>query len=188
MSSETSNSGKGPVILCVLDGWGWRSETSENAIALAKTPNFDRMFSEYPSAFLKTSGLDVGLPKGQMGNSEVGHLNLGAGRIVNQDIVRIDAAIESGKLSTDPTITNLITNVNGKNRTCHLMGLISPGGVHSHQNQIAALAKKHNNANIISIPSRFLEKEEVEEIIKSFLEAQFEGGRHERREKKIPKQ
>ena len=97
MSSETSNSEKGPVILCVLDGWGWRSETSGNAIALAKTPNFDRMFSDYPNAFLKTSGLDVGLPKGQMGNSEVGHLNLGAGRIVNQDIVRINAAIESGK-------------------------------------------------------------------------------------------
>ena len=112
MSSETSNSGKGPVVLCVLDGWGWRSETSENAIALAKTPNFDRMFSEYPTAFLKTSGLDVGLPKGQMGNSEVVHLNLGAGRIVNQDIVRIDAAIKSGKISKDPTITKLITNVN----------------------------------------------------------------------------
>jgi len=157
VSSETSNSGKGPVILCVLDGWGWRSETSENAIALAKTPNFDRMFSEYPTAFLKTSGLDVGLPKGQMGNSEVGHLNLGAGRIVNQDIVRIDAAIESGKLSIDSTITKLITNVNEKNSTCHLMGLISPGGVHSHQNQIAALAKILNEAGVRVVIHAFLD-------------------------------
>ncbi|SVD67823.1 uncharacterized protein METZ01_LOCUS420677, partial [marine metagenome] len=156
VSSEISNSGKGPVILCVLDGWGWRSETSENAIALAKTPNFDRMFSEYPSAFLKTSGLDVGLPKGQMGNSEVGHLNLGAGRIVNQDTIRIDAAIESGKLSIDPTITKLITNVNEKNSTCHLMGLISPGGVHSHQNQIVALAKILNEAGVRVVIHAFL--------------------------------
>ena len=157
MTSETKNSGKGPVVLCVLDGWGWRSETSGNAIALAKTPNFDRMFSDYPNAFLKTCGLDVGLPKGQMGNSEVGHLNLGAGRIVNQDIVRIDAAIESGKLSTDPTITNLITNVNGENSTCHLMGLISPGGVHSHQNQIAAVAKVLNETGVRVVIHAFLD-------------------------------
>ena len=115
------------------------------------------MFSDYPTAFLKTCGLDVGLPKGQMGNSEVGHLNLGAGRIVNQDIVRIDAALESGKIAMDPTITKLISDVNEKNSTCHLMGLISTGGVHSHQNQIAALATVLNEAGVRVIIHTFLD-------------------------------
>ena len=126
MSSKFSHR---PAILCVLDGWGWRPEESENAIALANTPVFDRLVNECPSALLKTSGTDVGLPDRQMGNSEVGHLNLGAGRIVNQDIQRINNAIKEENLKDKPALLELINNKN----TCHLMGLLSPGGVHSHQ-------------------------------------------------------
>ena len=121
-----------PVVLCVLDGWGWRPEESENAIAQADTPVFDRLMVDCPTAFLKTSGTDVGLPDGQMGNSEVGHLNLGAGRVVNQDIQRVTAAIEDGSLAHNPVLNELIAKLSKTNGTCHLMGLISPGGVHSH--------------------------------------------------------
>ena len=124
-----------PVILCILDGWGWRPEASENAIALANTPVFDRLMTECPTAFLQTSGIDVGLPDKQMGNSEVGHLNMGAGRVVNQDILRIAAAIEDGTLGGRDKLATLISKMSDNNGTCHLMGLISPGGVHSHQEQ-----------------------------------------------------
>ncbi len=137
-----------PVVLCVLDGWGWRPEESENAIALAETPVFDRLMADCPTAFLRTSGTDVGLPEGQMGNSEVGHLNLGAGRVVNQDIQRITAAIEDGTLTQNPILCDLIAKLADNGGTCHLMGLISPGGVHSHQDQIVALATILNNAGI----------------------------------------
>ena len=140
----SSNFSYRPAILCVLDGWGWRPEKSENAIALANTPVFDRLVTECPSALLKTSGTDVGLPERQMGNSEVGHLNLGAGRVVNQDIQRINKAIKEENLKDKPALLELIKNKN----TCHLMGLLSPGGVHSHQDQIFALAKILNNSGI----------------------------------------
>ena len=133
-----------PAILCVLDGWGWRPEKPENAIALANTPVFDRLLTECPSALLKTSGTDVGLPEQQMGNSEVGHLNLGAGRVVNQDILRINKAIEEENLKDNPALLELINNKS----TCHLMGLLSPGGVHSHQGHIFALAKILNDSGI----------------------------------------
>jgi 2,3-bisphosphoglycerate-independent phosphoglycerate mutase len=130
-----------PVVLCVLDGWGWRTDETANAIALANTPTFDRLMQDCPSAFLKTSGIDVGLPAGQMGNSEVGHLNLGAGRVVDQNIRRVDAAIDDGSLDTNPALAGLIERLKHSGGTCHLMGLISPGGVHSHQDQIVALAR-----------------------------------------------
>ena len=129
-----------PVVLCVLDGWGWRDDDRDNAIRLADTPNFDRLWRDMPHAFLDTSGIDVGLPGGQMGNSEVGHLNLGAGRVVDQDIRRIDAAIEDNSLATNAVLTGFINGLKASGGVCHLMGLISPGGVHSHQDQIAALA------------------------------------------------
>ena len=129
-----------PVLLCVLDGWGWRPEEEANAIALANTPAFDALLRDCPHSLLKTSGLDVGLPGPQMGNSEVGHLNLGAGRVVNQDTRRIDAAIEDSTLASIPALIDLITRLKESSGTCHLMGLVSPGGVHSHQDQIAALA------------------------------------------------
>ncbi|MBO38990.1 MAG: phosphoglycerate mutase (2,3-diphosphoglycerate-independent) [Rhodospirillaceae bacterium] len=137
-----------PVVLCILDGWGWRPEVSENAIALASTPVFDRLMSECPTSFLQTCGIDVGLPNDQMGNSEVGHLNLGAGRVVNQDILRITAAIEDGTLESKGQLAELISKMSYSDSTCHLMGLISPGGVHSHQDQIAALAKILNDAGV----------------------------------------
>ena len=137
-----------PVVLCILDGWGWRSEVSENAIALASTPVFDRLMIECPTAFLRTSGIDVGLPNDQMGNSEVGHLNLGAGRVVNQDILRITAAIEDDTLARKAQLAELISKMSHSDGTCHLMGLISPGGVHSHQDQIVALAKILNDAGV----------------------------------------
>ncbi len=146
-----------PVVLCVLDGWGWRPEESENAIAQADTPVFDRLMVDCPTAFLKTSGTDVGLPDGQMGNSEVGHLNLGAGRVVNQDIQRVTAAIEDGSLAHNPVLNELIAKLSKTNGTCHLMGLISPGGVHSHQDQIVALAKILNDAGIKVAVHAFLD-------------------------------
>ena len=146
-----------PVVLCVLDGWGWRPEESENAIALADTPVFDRLMIDCPTAFLQTSGTDVGLPDGQMGNSEVGHLNLGAGRVVNQDTQRITAAIKDGTLAHSPVLGELISKLTNSNATCHLMGLISAGGVHSHQDQIVALAKILNDAGIKVAVHAFLD-------------------------------
>jgi len=137
-----------PVVLCVLDGWGWSDDQTDNAIALAETPVFDRLLAQCPNSRLRTSGIDVGLPAGQMGNSEVGHLNLGAGRIVDQDIRRIDAAIEEGILPSNDTLLGLIDTLRDSGGTCHLMALISPGGVHSHQDQVAALAKALDNAGI----------------------------------------
>lgn len=137
-----------PVVLCVLDGWGWSDDRTDNAIALAETPVFDRLLTQCPNSRLKTSGTDVGLPAGQMGNSEVGHLNLGAGRIVDQDIRRIDAAIEDGTLGANPALTGLIEALKISGGTCHLMALISPGGVHSHQGQVVALARVLDNAGI----------------------------------------
>ncbi len=130
-----------PLVLCVLDGWGWRENASDNAIAAARTPHYDRLVAGCPRSLLETSGRMVGLPDAQMGNSEVGHMNLGAGRIVLQDLPRIDAAIESGALADNPVLLRLIEALKSSGGTCHLMGLVSPGGVHSHQDHIAALAR-----------------------------------------------
>lgn len=130
-----------PVMLVVLDGWGWREEKADNAVRLARTPNFDRLWAAGPRAFLKTSGLDVGLPQGQMGNSEVGHLNIGAGRVVMQDLPRIDQAAGDGTLGKLIDESGLVEKVTAAGGTCHIMGLMSPGGVHSHQAHAAAVAK-----------------------------------------------
>ncbi|MGH6763777.1 MAG: 2,3-bisphosphoglycerate-independent phosphoglycerate mutase [Phyllobacterium sp.] len=129
-----------PAMLVILDGWGWREDSADNAVRLAKTPNFDRLWSSNPHAFLQTSGLDVGLPDGQMGNSEVGHLNLGAGRVVMQDLPRINRAIETGDIARSLQETGVIARLGQTGGTCHLIGLISPGGVHSHQDHAVALA------------------------------------------------
>ena len=137
-----------PVMLVILDGWGWREEIADNAVRQAKTPSFDALWAACPHAFLKTSGLDVGLPEGQMGNSEVGHLNIGAGRVVMQDLPRIDAAIADGSFARLPALTGLIAKLKASGGTCHLMGLLSPGGVHAHQNQAVALAKLLSGAGI----------------------------------------
>ena len=130
-----------PVMLVVLDGWGWREETADNAVRQANTPAFDRLWATCPHSFLHTSGKDVGLPQGQMGNSEVGHLNIGAGRVVMQDLPRIDEAIASGEMEKAAALRALIDRLKASKGTCHLMGLVSPGGVHSHQDHAVALAK-----------------------------------------------
>jgi 2,3-bisphosphoglycerate-independent phosphoglycerate mutase len=137
-----------PVMLVVLDGWGWRDARADNAVRQAKTPTFDRLWQGGPHGFLHTSGKDVGLPDGQMGNSEVGHLNIGAGRVVMQDLPRIDEAIKSGDIARAPALTELIEKLKANGATCHLMGLVSPGGVHSHQNHAAALARILERAGV----------------------------------------
>ncbi|MBN8936195.1 MAG: 2,3-bisphosphoglycerate-independent phosphoglycerate mutase [Rhizobiales bacterium] len=137
-----------PVMLVVLDGWGWREDSADNAVRQAKTPTFDRLWANGPHAFLRTSGKDVGLPDGQMGNSEVGHLNIGAGRVVMQDLPRIGDAIASGEIKKAPALTGLIDKLKASGGTCHLIGLVSPGGVHSHQDHGAALAKILDDAGV----------------------------------------
>ncbi len=129
-----------PVVLCILDGWGERGAADDNAIARARTPNWDRYMATCPRGRLEASAAEVGLPAGQMGNSEVGHMNLGAGRVVPQDLGRIDAAVADGTLAAIPALTELIDRLADSGGTCHLMGLLSPGGVHSHQDHMAALA------------------------------------------------
>ena len=128
-------------MLVVLDGWGWREDPADNAVRQARTPTFDRLWEAGPRAFLRTCGRDVGLPGGQMGNSEVGHLNIGAGRVVMQDLPRIDGAIASGEIARNPALTELIAKLKQSRGTCHLIGLVSPGGVHSHQDHAAVLAQ-----------------------------------------------
>ncbi len=129
-----------PAILCILDGWGDRDASEQNAIALAETQTFDRLRSEWPSAQLDASEGFVGLPSGQMGNSEVGHMNIGAGRIVMQDLPRIDAAVADGSLRTITEFTHFVDALKASGGAAHLLGLLSPGGVHSHQDHIAAVA------------------------------------------------
>jgi 2,3-bisphosphoglycerate-independent phosphoglycerate mutase len=137
-----------PVMLVILDGWGWREDKADNAIRLAKTPTFDRLWQNGPHGFLHTSGKDVGLPDGQMGNSEVGHLNIGAGRVVMQDLPRITHAIADGEIKGAPALADLIKTLKASGGTCHLLGLVSPGGVHSHQDQAAALARILDDAGV----------------------------------------
>ncbi|MBI3499516.1 MAG: 2,3-bisphosphoglycerate-independent phosphoglycerate mutase [Proteobacteria bacterium] len=138
-----------PVVLCVLDGWGHRAEpAADDAIAAARTPNLKRLSRRFPMAYLDASALEVGLPKGQMGNSEVGHMNLGAGRVVMQELPRIDAAVADGRLARLPALGDFIATLKAGGGACHLMGLISPGGVHSHQSHIAALARTLATAGI----------------------------------------
>lgn len=130
-----------PVMLVILDGWGHRAERADNAVALAATPHVDALWASAPNAFLATCGLDVGLPPGQMGNSEVGHLNIGAGRVVMQDLPRIGLAIADGSLARAPALRQAATALAASGGTLHLMGLLSPGGVHAHQDHAVALAR-----------------------------------------------
>jgi 2,3-bisphosphoglycerate-independent phosphoglycerate mutase len=130
-----------PVVLCILDGWGLNPDTSANAPALAHTPNFDGIWAACPHATLVTHGRDVGLPTGQMGNSEVGHTNIGAGRIVAMDLGQIDLAIEDGAFATNPALRGFIAAVEASGGTAHIAGLASPGGVHSHMNHIVEAAR-----------------------------------------------
>ncbi|MSP01177.1 MAG: 2,3-bisphosphoglycerate-independent phosphoglycerate mutase [Acetobacteraceae bacterium] len=144
-----------PVMLVILDGFGWREAPEDNAIRLAKAPNFAALWSGNPHAFLITSGRDVGLPDGQMGNSEVGHLTIGAGRVIKQELVRIGDAVEDGSIATLPAFVELVAVLKRTGGTCHLMGLVSPGGVHSHQDHAAGLAQHLSKAGIPAIVHAF---------------------------------
>jgi len=128
-----------PVVLCVLDGWGYAANWGGNAIAEAETPNFDHLWRHYPHRTLLASGESVGLPGHEMGNSEVGHLNLGAGRIVRQDILRLNKAIKSGNFFRNPVLKKAVEYAQKKKSKIHLMGLVSDGGVHSHLDHLFAL-------------------------------------------------
>ncbi|MCC3413920.1 MULTISPECIES: 2,3-bisphosphoglycerate-independent phosphoglycerate mutase [unclassified Microcoleus] len=128
-----------PVVLIILDGWGYREEKDGNAIALAKTPVMDSLWAAYPRTLINTSGRAVGLPDGQMGNSEVGHLNLGAGRVVPQELVRISDAVEDGSLLDNRALVKLCEEVRRRGGKLHLTGLCSEGGVHSHLSHILGL-------------------------------------------------
>ena len=130
-----------PLILIILDGWGYRAETNANAIALARKPTYDRLLREYPNTLIHTSGPFVGLPEGQMGNSEVGHLNIGAGRIVHMDITRIDLMIQNGEFFSHPVLLEAMKHAQKGDRRLHLFGLVSDGGVHSQQAHLYALLK-----------------------------------------------
>lgn len=130
-----------PVVLCILDGWGERPATDDNAITRARAPNWHKLLARWPHSHLEASEHYVGLPDGQMGNSEVGHTNIGAGRVVFQDLPRIDAAIAEDRLATMPVLREFIDKMKESGGAAHLMGLLSPGGVHSHQRHIAALTQ-----------------------------------------------
>jgi len=130
-----------PIVLTILDGWGYRAQTHGNAIALARKPVYDSLLRDFPNTLLHASDHFVGLPDGQMGNSEVGHLNLGAGRIVRMDMTRIDVAIADGSFFTDPTLLTAVKKAQEKQSALHFIGLLSDGGVHSHQRHLYALLK-----------------------------------------------
>jgi 2,3-bisphosphoglycerate-independent phosphoglycerate mutase len=146
-----------PVVLCILDGWGHREERENNAVALAETPVWDRLMAHAPHALLDASGTEVGLPAGQMGNSEVGHMNIGAGRVVVQDLPRIDAAIADGRLAASPALARLIERLRASGGACHVMGLMSPGGVHAHTHHIAELTRLVAKAGIAVHVHAFLD-------------------------------
>src|SRR5689334_22987755 len=130
-----------PLVLTILDGWGFAPPSKANAISLARKPNYDRFLVEYPNTLIHTSGRYVGLPTGQMGNSEVGHLNIGAGRVVYMDITKIDLMIENGELFKNPVLLAAMKNAREGERRLHLYGLLSDGGVHSQQEHLYALLR-----------------------------------------------
>ena len=146
-----------PVVLCILDGWGHRQACEDNAICLAKTPVLDRLDATCPHALIDASEHYVGLPAGQMGNSEVGHMNLGAGRVVLQDLPRIDQAIQAGELAGNPALQGFIAKLKASGGAAHVMGLLSPGGVHSHQDHMAALTSILQDAGVTVRVHAFLD-------------------------------
>src|SRR5947209_16662626 len=128
---------KAPLVLTILDGWGYSPATEGNAVALARKPTYDHLLASYPNTLIQTSGPYVGLPEGQMGNSEVGHMNMGAGRIVHMDITRIDLMVANKQLQNVPLFQQAMER--GRQRQLHFLGLLSDGGVHSHINHLFAL-------------------------------------------------
>lgn len=150
-----------PVVLMILDGLGERSEVDANAVRLAKTPALDALQARYPHGLIGTSGPDVGLPPGQMGNSEVGHLNFGAGRIALMDIMRIDSAVADGSLGTNPVIQDVLGRAKSAGGRLHLLGLVSDGGVHSHIDQLFALIDTAHAAGVPVVVHAFLDGRDV---------------------------
>lgn len=164
-----------PVMLLILDGWGYREKiTPDNAIENGHTPNWHRLLQECPHSFVETSGLAVGLPEGQMGNSEVGHTNLGAGRVVMQDLPKIDQAVKEGTLAQNPVLLKMISTLKANGKACHLMGLMSPGGVHSMQRHILALAQIISGAGIPVWVHAFLDGRDTPPSSAADYLAQFE--------------
>ncbi len=150
-----------PVVLCILDGFGYREPAADNAISIAKMPTWQKLWKDCPHALLEASGEAVGLPVGQMGNSEVGHMNLGAGRVVYQDLPLIDRSIASGSLETNEQLMVFIAKLRASGGACHLMGLASTGGVHSHQDHMVALAKILTAAGVTVQVHAFLDGRDV---------------------------
>ncbi|MFM8678574.1 MAG: 2,3-bisphosphoglycerate-independent phosphoglycerate mutase, partial [Alphaproteobacteria bacterium] len=147
-----------PVVLVVLDGWGQRQgHAPDDAIRAARTPVLDALSADAPRALLQASELHVGLPPGQMGNSEVGHVNLGAGRVVMQELPRIDQAVADGSLAREPALLRFLAKVKQAGGRVHVMGLLSPGGVHSHQDHLAALAAAAHAAGLEVVVHGFLD-------------------------------
>ena len=142
---------KKPVVLIILDGWGYREELDHNAVAAAQTPNFDRLWQEFPHSLLQASGEYVGLPDGQMGNSEIGHTTIGAGKIIDTDLVRIAKAIKNGEFATNPAFVKLFEHVKSQNSTLHVKGLVSAGGVHSHSDHLKAFLQAAKEAGITKL-------------------------------------
>ena len=140
---------KKPVVLCIMDGYGKNDSDYGNAIAMAKKPNLDRLMAQYPMTYIGASGLDVGLPNGQMGNSEVGHTNIGAGRVVYQPLTRITKAFEDGEAEKNPALKGAMDNAKGK--ALHLIGLVSPGGVHSHMEHLYHLLQMAKNNGVENV-------------------------------------
>jgi 2,3-bisphosphoglycerate-independent phosphoglycerate mutase len=140
-----------PVVLVIMDGWGYRQEAEGNAIAAANTPVFDSLWAAYPHTLIQTSGKNVGLPDGQMGNSEVGHLNIGAGRVVPQELVRISDAVEDGTLLSNAALLRICEDVRQRNGSLHLVGLCSEGGVHSHLSHLFGLLDLAKEQNLSSV-------------------------------------
>ena len=161
-----------PVVLCILDGWGLSETIEANAPALADTPNFDRLMAGCPHATLVTHGTDVGLPEGQMGNSEVGHMNIGAGRVVEMDLRRIDKAIETGDFATLPGVLRFAEKLKASGGTAHLLGVLSDGGVHSHIAHMIAAAGALTDHGVPVAIHAFTDGRDVAPVsAKSYLEA-----------------
>jgi len=147
----TTNQKITPVLLLILDGFGYREDPDHNAVAHAYKPNWDRLWRDYPHTLIEASELSVGLPHAQMGNSEVGHLNIGAGRVIYQELTRVDVAIQDGSFFTNPAFIQAVTQAQKNNSALHIMGLLSPGGVHSHEGHIHAMLQLAADAGLKNI-------------------------------------
>ncbi len=165
---------KKPLVLCILDGWGERENTPDNAISNANLKNWNYILSKYPHTTIQASEENVGLPSGQMGNSEVGHMNIGAGRIVKQTLPRINQAFYERSVQDIPSFISLIEKLQYTGGTCHIMGLLSPGGVHSHQDHLVGLILLLSEAGIPVVVHAFLDgrdtpPQSARDYLESFL-------------------